>query len=85
MDGLVSTGNEFPCTILEINSLNQKNFSNYFINILNITVDKPRTYCYSFCDQMTDFKNFSTKPYQQHEYFIPLKHLAAKRFIDLGF
>jgi hypothetical protein len=41
MDGLVSTGNEFPSTILEINFFNQKIFSNYFINILNLAVDKP--------------------------------------------
>lgn len=41
MDGLVSTGNEFPCTILEINFFNQKNFPNYFINILKLFVDKP--------------------------------------------
>lgn len=41
MDGLVSTGNKFPCTILEINFFNQKNFPNYFINILKLSVDKP--------------------------------------------
>ncbi len=41
MDGLVSTGNEFPTTILKIILLNQKIFPNYFINILNIAVDKP--------------------------------------------
>ncbi len=41
MDGLVSTGNEFPCTILEINFFNQKKFPNYFINILKLPVDKP--------------------------------------------
>jgi hypothetical protein len=40
MDGLVSTGNKFPSTILKINFFNQKIFSNYFINILNIAVDK---------------------------------------------
>jgi len=41
MDGLVSTGNKFPCTILEIIFLNQKIFPNYFINILNMAVDNP--------------------------------------------
>jgi hypothetical protein len=41
MDGLVSTGNKFPYAILEINFFNQKIFLNYFINILNIPVDKP--------------------------------------------
>ncbi len=40
MDGLVSTGNKFPYTILKINFFNQKIFSNYFINILNMPVDK---------------------------------------------
>lgn len=41
MDGLVSTGNKFPSTILEINFFNQKKIPNYFINILNMAVDKP--------------------------------------------
>jgi hypothetical protein len=40
MDGLVSTGNEFPYTILEINFINQKIFQDYFINILKVVVDK---------------------------------------------
>ena len=40
MDGLVSTGNKFPNTILEIIFINQKIFSNYFINILILPVDK---------------------------------------------
>ncbi len=40
MDGLVSTGNKFPNTILYIISINQKIFLNYFINILKIAVDK---------------------------------------------
>ena len=34
-------GNQIPFTILEINSFNQKIFSNYFINIFGIAVDKP--------------------------------------------
>jgi hypothetical protein len=42
MDGLVSTGNEFPFTILEINFSLTKNISNYFINILNGVVEKHR-------------------------------------------
>lgn len=41
MDGLVSTGNKFPSTILEINFFNQKKIPNYFINILKRLVDKP--------------------------------------------
>ena len=41
MDGLVSTGNKFPYTILEINFFNQKKFLNYFINIFYRAVDKP--------------------------------------------
>ena len=49
MDGLVSTGNKFPCTILEINFFNQKIFSNYFINILNIAVDKLSADILFFC------------------------------------
>jgi len=40
MDGLVSTGNEFPFTILEIIFSLTKNISNYFINILNGVVEK---------------------------------------------
>ena len=40
MDGLVSTGNEFPYTILEIIFINQKIFPKYFINILIVAVDK---------------------------------------------
>ena len=40
MDGLVSTGNKFPYTILEIIFINQKIFPNYFINILAVAVDK---------------------------------------------
>ena len=40
MDGLVSTGNKFPITILEIILFNQKIFANYFINILKFPVDK---------------------------------------------
>jgi len=42
MDGLVSTGNEFPDTILEIIFFNQKIFHDYFINILKCLVDKGR-------------------------------------------
>ena len=42
MDGLVSTGNEFPFTILEIIFSLTKNFSNYFINILIGLVEKRR-------------------------------------------
>jgi hypothetical protein len=42
MDGLVSTGNEFPFTILEINFSLTKNISNYFINILIGLVEKQR-------------------------------------------
>jgi len=41
MDGLVSTGNKFPTTILKIISFNQKIFCNYFIHILKRAVDKP--------------------------------------------
>jgi hypothetical protein len=41
MDGLVSTGNKIPYAILERIFINQKIFSKYFINILNIAVDKP--------------------------------------------
>jgi len=40
MDGLVSTGKEFPITILEIIFFNQKIFPKYFINILKPIVDK---------------------------------------------
>ena len=51
MDGLVSTGNKFPYTILKRILFNQKNFPNYFINILILIVDKPvyiqhSSYCY---------------------------------------
>jgi hypothetical protein len=40
IDGLVSTGNQIPYTILKINFANQKIFLNYFIHILNMVVDK---------------------------------------------
>jgi len=40
IDGLVSTGNQIPYTILKIIFANQKIFSNYFIHILNMPVDK---------------------------------------------
>jgi len=40
MDGLVSTGNEFPFTILEINFPLMKKFLNYFINIFKPLVEK---------------------------------------------
>jgi hypothetical protein len=40
MDGLVSTGNKFPYTILKRISSNQKKITKYFIHILYITVDK---------------------------------------------
>ena len=40
MDGLVSTGNKFPYTILKIIFSNRKFFMNYFINILFFVVDK---------------------------------------------
>lgn len=39
MDGLVSTGNKFPNTILNINFANKKIFSINFINILFSAVD----------------------------------------------
>ena len=40
IDGLVSTGNQIPYTILKIIFANQKIFYNYFIHILNRAVDK---------------------------------------------
>jgi len=40
MDGLVSTGKEFPYTILKIIFSNTKIFCNFFINILFRVVDK---------------------------------------------
>jgi hypothetical protein len=40
IDGLVSTGNQIPFTILKIIFANQKIFRNYFIHILNRAVDK---------------------------------------------
>jgi len=40
IDGLVSTGNQIPYTILEIIFPNQKIFLNYFINIFFSPVDK---------------------------------------------
>lgn len=39
MDGLVSTGNKFPNTILEIIFANKKIFSIFFIHILFCAVD----------------------------------------------
>ena len=39
MDGLVSTGNKFPDTILKIIFFNQKIIPKYFINILKQVVD----------------------------------------------
>ena len=40
MDGLVSTGNKFPYTILKRIFPNQKKFPKNFIHILFIAVDK---------------------------------------------
>ena len=40
IDGLVSTGNKFPYTILKINFALWKNICNFFINILKWDVDK---------------------------------------------
>ena len=40
MDGLVSTGNKFPSTILKRIFPNQKIFPKNFIHILGIAVDK---------------------------------------------
>ena len=40
MDGLVSTGNQIPFTILEIIFPNEKNIDKYFINIFFMAVDK---------------------------------------------
>jgi hypothetical protein len=40
MDGLVSTGNKFPSTILVSFFPNQKIFSMFFINILFFRVEK---------------------------------------------
>lgn len=45
MDGLVSTGKEFPYTILKINFSNTKIFDNFFINILFFVVDKDQAFC----------------------------------------
>jgi hypothetical protein len=39
MDGLVSTGNKFPDTILAIIFSNKKIISNYFIHIFSCVVD----------------------------------------------
>ena len=40
MDGLVSTGNKFPYTILKIVFSNAKNFYNNFIHIFIFNVNK---------------------------------------------
>jgi hypothetical protein len=40
MDGLVSKGNKFPYTILNIIFAIKKKFSKYFINILKCGVEK---------------------------------------------
>jgi len=40
IDGLVSTGNQIPFTILKINFPNMKIFYNYFIHIFFYAVDK---------------------------------------------
>jgi hypothetical protein len=40
IDGLVSTGNKFPYTILKIIFANKKIFCVFFINILKSVVDK---------------------------------------------
>jgi hypothetical protein len=45
MDGLVSTGNKFPDTILKIILAIQKIFLIFFIHILNIVVDKQHLLC----------------------------------------
>jgi hypothetical protein len=45
IDGLVSTGNKFPYTILKIIFANKKIFRHFFINILKRVVDKPAFFC----------------------------------------
>jgi hypothetical protein len=61
MDGLVSTGNKFPNTILEIIFINQKIFPNYFINILIVAVDKRTVLKQSFDDLHQSFLLISIK------------------------
>jgi len=44
IDGLVSTGNKFPYTILKIIFANKKIFLVFFINILKLFVDKRKKF-----------------------------------------
>jgi hypothetical protein len=57
MDVLVSTGNKFPYTILEINFFNQKIFCNYFINIFYFAVDKHDEKWSCLTNNLIDRKN----------------------------
>jgi hypothetical protein len=51
MDGLVSTGNKFPYTILKIIFSNKKIFDHFFINILFRVVDNDER----FLDEILTF------------------------------
>ena len=71
MDGLVSTGNKFPYTILEIIFINQKKIPYYFINILIVAVDK-RTHFEQSFDDLYQVLLFI------HQYFFMITQFAIK-------
>ena len=58
IDGLVSTGNKFPYTILKINFALRKNICNFFINILNLRVDNHQNKTLKIEKTITRFLNF---------------------------
>jgi hypothetical protein len=63
MDGLVSTGKQFPCTILKKIFAIPKIFLNYFINIFIWLVDKETAFSILFIqeNQFLHLENKRTK------------------------
>ena len=76
MDGLVSTGNKFPYTILKNLLPNAKIFLNNFINILAADVDCV-VFLHSFL--LDVFVCFSIA------FLLSLKHIRAETLMDNGF
>ncbi|CAN5281041.1 hypothetical protein BH09BAC2_BH09BAC2_02610 [soil metagenome] len=69
MDGLVSTGNKFPYTILKIIFTNMKKYSTFFINILFFHVDN----CKRILLLKQCFMNFLRKIIYNYFSCVPVK------------
>jgi hypothetical protein len=78
IDGLVSTGNQIPFTILKIIFANEKIFYNYFIHILKRAVDKDAGF----------YNNFTAKKNQNTSaavlYFLPMKNQWPESTVNTG-